>query len=235
VRCDAYSAPSSSALPYWYEGDDDGGGRGLCTVLRVSFGGWSEERVRKVIGESWVGWCELLEVGEEDASSSTSTTTSLSSSVLASVCEDDESDFGSEVEVGMGTSMEMDPASSFVLPTLDFSSSFLASPPAPMPILTYSDTSTVDLSTSESSWGYPSLSSSSSSASESDPDTDAFSDTSLSDFGSDLDLDSLHSSWAHIQPQPSSGGFGFGFSSAFVGRLNSAAAAGGEEPRVDMF
>jgi hypothetical protein len=243
VRCDAYSAPSSSALPYWYEGDDDGGGRGLCTVLRVSFGGWGEERVRKVIGESWVGWCELLEVGEEDASASTSTTTSLSSSVSASVCQDDESDFGSEVEVGMGTSMEIDPASSFVLPTLDFSSSFLASPPAPMPIFsprrTYSDTSTVDLSTSESSWGYPSLSSSSSSASpsESDSDTDAFSDTSLSDFGSDLDLDSLHSSWAHIQPQPSSssGGFGFGFSSAFVGRLNSAAAAGGEEPRVDMF
>jgi hypothetical protein len=211
----------------------------VCTVLRVSFGGWSEGRVRSVIGESWVGWCELLEVGEGDATTtSSSATTSLSSSVSGSVSEDDESEFGSEVEVGMGTSMEIDPASSFVLPTLDFSSSFLASPPAHMPILsprrTHSDTGTVDLSTS--GWGYPSLSSSS--ASESDSDTDAFSDTSLSDFGSYSDSYSdLHSSWAHIQPQPSSsGGFGFGFSSAFVGRLNSAAAsAGGEEPRVDMF
>ncbi|KIM87455.1 hypothetical protein PILCRDRAFT_814981 [Piloderma croceum F 1598] len=241
VRCDAYSAPSSSASPYWYERDDGGG---VCTVLRVSFGGWSEERVRGVIGESWVGWCELLEVAGEDASSSTSTTTtSLSSSVSGSVSEDDESEFGSEVEVGMGTAMEIDPASSFVLPTLDFSSSFLASPPASMPILsphrTHNDMSTVNSSTS--SWGYPSLSSSSSSASasESDSDTDAFSDTSLSDFGSDSDSNSdlgLHSSWAHIQPLPSSssGGFGFGFSSAFVGRLNSA-AAGEEEPRVDMF
>jgi hypothetical protein len=206
-------------------------------VLRVSFGGWSEGRVRSVIGESWVGWCELLEVGEGDTTSS-SATTSLSSSVSGSVSEDDESEFGSEVEVGMGTSMEIDPATSFVLPTLDFSSSFLASPLAHMPIVspprTHSDTSTVDLSTS--SWGYPSLSSSAS-ASEYDSDTDAFSDTSLSDFGTYSDSYSyLHSSWAHIQPQPSSSSFGFGFYSAFVGRLKPAAAsAGGEEPRVDMF
>jgi len=227
--------------PYWYEENDGGVGRSVCTVLRVSFGGWNEERVRGVIGESWVGWCELLEVGGEDAFSSS---TSLSSSVSGSISEDDGSQFGSEVEMGMGTSMEIDPASSFVLPTLDFSSSFLAfSPPAP-PRSTHSDTSTVDLSRSTSTSSYTLLPSSSSSSSsafeyESDSDTDAFSDTSLSDFGSYSDSDLL-SSWAHIQPPPPSlsGGFGFGFSSAFVERLDSAAAAASareEEPRVDMF
>ncbi|KAJ7429719.1 hypothetical protein B0H11DRAFT_2141532 [Mycena galericulata] len=116
---------------------------GVCTVLRVAFAGWSKAAVRGVIGESGTGWCVLEEVrndaydaDEEDAFSETS-------SILS----------------GMGTPPEdaahaMDPAQSFVLPTLDFSSSFLAAsgsaPRAPDPFRRSNSNSN---SSSGSGWG----------------------------------------------------------------------------------
>ncbi|KAJ7478642.1 hypothetical protein B0H11DRAFT_1864369 [Mycena galericulata] len=108
---------------------------GVCTVLRVAFAGWSKAAVRGVIGESGTGWCVLEEVrndaydaDEEDAFSETS-------SILS----------------GMGTPPEdaahaMDPAQSFVLPTLDFSSSFLAASGSPDPFRRSN-------SSSSSGWG----------------------------------------------------------------------------------
>ncbi|KAJ6631335.1 hypothetical protein B0H10DRAFT_1938237 [Mycena sp. CBHHK59/15] len=105
-----------------------GAGAGVCTVLRVEFAGWTQAEVRGVIGESGTGWCVLEETRgvrgteqshdayaydeDDDASSETS-------SVLSGL--------GFEDPHPMPPRVDIDPAQSFVLPTLDFSSSFLAS------------------------------------------------------------------------------------------------------------
>ncbi|KAJ6593160.1 hypothetical protein B0H19DRAFT_1365305 [Mycena capillaripes] len=93
--------------------------RGVCTILKVEFVGWSKAAVRGVIGESGTGWCVLEETrggaaeheSDEDAFSDTS-------SILSGM-----DGFG----VPQPQAIAIDPAQSFVLPTLEFSSSFLAS------------------------------------------------------------------------------------------------------------
>ncbi|KAJ6593159.1 hypothetical protein B0H19DRAFT_1204918 [Mycena capillaripes] len=93
--------------------------RGVCTILKVEFVGWSKAAVRGVIGESGTGWCVLEEThgdaaeheSDEDAFSDTS-------SILSGM---------DDLEDPHPQAIAMDPAQSFVLPTLDFSSSFLAS------------------------------------------------------------------------------------------------------------
>ncbi|KAJ6497307.1 hypothetical protein C8R45DRAFT_982543 [Mycena sanguinolenta] len=107
VVCEAYSHGAAHA-----NGEDD------CTVLKVSFRGWSKAAVRGVIGESGTGWCVLEETHHgaaspalfEDADSDVDDALSDSSSIH----EQEQHPVGA-----------MDPAQSFVLPTLDFSSAFL--------------------------------------------------------------------------------------------------------------
>ncbi|KAJ7750140.1 hypothetical protein DFH07DRAFT_828311 [Mycena maculata] len=98
VACSAYS---SSAAP-----------RGVCTVLKVEFRGWSKAAVRGVIGESGTGWCVLEEAAPDSR-------------------EDDEDAFSDTSSVLSGMEDAIDPAQSFVLPTLDFSSAFRAASASP--------------------------------------------------------------------------------------------------------
>ena len=108
-----------------------GGAEGVCTMLKVEFVGWTKAEVRSVIGEGGTGWCVLEEVkaSPEPAISSFSDFDdddlfSDVSSVLSGVVGD--SGRASPLPV-MSANMEVDPAQSFILPTLDFSSSFLSS------------------------------------------------------------------------------------------------------------
>ncbi|EIN08024.1 hypothetical protein PUNSTDRAFT_53324 [Punctularia strigosozonata HHB-11173 SS5] len=87
-----------------------GDATGMCTVLKVCFQGWTREEVRAVIGEAGTGWCALEEVRDDEE--------------VDSVVDDDAlSDV--ESQAPLPPPVAMDPAQSFVLPTLDFSSSHL--------------------------------------------------------------------------------------------------------------
>ncbi|KAF7362503.1 hypothetical protein MVEN_00598000 [Mycena venus] len=109
------SGRAASAAPAYASSAD---ARGVCTILKVEFVGWSKAEVRGVIGESGTGWCVLEEArgrgtaayedDDDDAFSETS-------SILSGIVE----------EIAPVPAVAMDPAQSFVLPTLDFSSSFL--------------------------------------------------------------------------------------------------------------
>ena len=117
VTCDAYSS--------------GGEHEGVCTVLRVAFEGWTQAEVRSVIGESGTGWCELIERDRGESSS---------------ILDDDEiSESGTSDLSSVEGRQEhehqdvlLDPSQSVVLPTLDFSSSFLAVSPSP-PLLSRTD------------------------------------------------------------------------------------------------
>ena len=102
-----------------------GGARGA-GVLRVRFAGWSVHAVRGILGEAATGWCVLEEeprAEEEEEERSRE--------------EEMMSDVGNSSAVApdglaeLNLNSPVDPAYSFVLPTLDFSS---ASPAAPTPI-----------------------------------------------------------------------------------------------------
>ncbi|KAG2140969.1 uncharacterized protein EDB93DRAFT_1089736, partial [Suillus bovinus] len=119
-----------------------------CTILRVTFAGWTAAQVRSVTGESGQGWCALEEVHSDAMSASSqmsaiddqeipSSPKSVASSVefgSASLSELDygnDADIGSDIELdsddwdyGIGLSPFPDVQDNFVLPTLDFSSSF---------------------------------------------------------------------------------------------------------------
>ncbi|KAF7350830.1 hypothetical protein MSAN_01644900 [Mycena sanguinolenta] len=107
VVCEAYSHGASHV-----------NGEGECTVLKVSFRGWSKAAVRGVIGESGTGWCVLEETRHGTASPA------LFEDVDSDV-DDALSDASSVHEQQRQPVIAMDPAQSFVLPTLDFSSAFL--------------------------------------------------------------------------------------------------------------
>ncbi|KAF8274262.1 hypothetical protein EI94DRAFT_1523968, partial [Lactarius quietus] len=86
-----------------------GGVRGA-GVLRVHFSGWSAHAVRGVLGEAATGWCILEEERADE----------FGDEELDAVL----SDFGSPPEIAeLNLSSPIDPAYSFVLPTLDFSAS----------------------------------------------------------------------------------------------------------------
>ncbi|KAG1768601.1 hypothetical protein EV702DRAFT_1144144 [Suillus placidus] len=119
-----------------------------CTILRVTFAGWTAAKVRGVTGESGQGWCALEEVYSDTMSASSqisaiddeevlSSPQSVASSIepdSASLSELDfgkDADVGSDIELdsddwdfGLGLSPSPDVQDNFVLPTLDFSSSF---------------------------------------------------------------------------------------------------------------
>ncbi|KAL0576211.1 hypothetical protein V5O48_005778 [Marasmius crinis-equi] len=106
---------------------------GVCTILKVEFVGWTLPQVRGVIGEAGTGWCVL----EEEH-----TPRSLEE-------DDDNLSDASSILSGISTPFETEPVSaspelvtdSFVLPTLDFSSSFLGAEPRPTESPTLSRTS----------------------------------------------------------------------------------------------
>lgn len=103
VQCSAYAERPDS--------------QGVCTILKVEFAGWTKAEVRSVIGESGTGWCALEEITnrQEDDEDAFSDTSSLLSGLS-----------GEDV---MGSPFAVEPAQSLVLPTLDFSSSFVATSP----------------------------------------------------------------------------------------------------------
>lgn len=117
-----------------------GQGEGLCTILKVEFVGWTAAEVRSVIGESGTGWCALEEVqGAIDTSNMRSheedSDSSETSSILSGLTADDS--FVAPTE----PPPYIDPSSSFVLPTLDFSSSFvntIRSTPSTPPVVSRS-------------------------------------------------------------------------------------------------
>ncbi|KAJ7650938.1 hypothetical protein FB45DRAFT_732083 [Roridomyces roridus] len=107
VLCSAYSSTA--------------GPEGVCTVLKVEFVGWSKAAVRGVIGESGTGWCVLEETSrrrgyemEDDDDDGAFSDTSSILSEMDSSPPSEAAAFG------------MDPSQWFVLPTLDFSSSFFS-------------------------------------------------------------------------------------------------------------
>ncbi|KAG5642400.1 hypothetical protein DXG03_002832 [Asterophora parasitica] len=145
-----------------------GGADGVCTMLKVEFVGWTKAEVRSVLGESGTGWCVLEEVKTSEANgmaifSEDEDDLSDTSSILSGSFEDGLTDYVDLIAVG-----EVDPSHSLLLPTLDFSSSFLASTPSFTPprraasssLQTFVDSdSGFDLcsSHSESSWIGPPL------------------------------------------------------------------------------
>ena len=182
VLCSAYSHGTST--------------EGVCTVLKVEFVGWTKAEVRSVIGESGSGWCVLEEVRRKDSEEDLFSETS---SVLSG------EDEGSRDSV-----VGMDPARSFVLPTLDFSSSFLAtSSLSPAPSRSLSRTpSDIDL------FSYA----------NSESDSDSWSDESSS---------YLSSTDSQVDP-PSINGW-FGFSSEFARRTGAEQMVSQYEPRESVF
>jgi len=210
------------------ECDTYGDSQGVCMILRVSFTGWSAAEVRSVIGESGTGWCELYEVRTDTGtiSSSASDIGSEDGNMSDMSLFDGDESVGAPFEADLD---RMDPSQSFVLPTLDFSSSFLASPTSLRPRSPSFGTSS-HLSESDIDLF---------SCTSSEVDVDSRSSSSSSDCGDSL-TSSIHGSsfsgdGSWMQAQPSwYGSSRFGFSSEFVGRLGSELDAG-VEPREYMF
>ena len=82
-----------------------GDANGLCTVLRIEFSGWSEDAVKGVLGDAGRGWCRIIEIRDYEPKSLVEDPLALART--------------SSID-------DHDPATSVVLPTLDFSASFHA-------------------------------------------------------------------------------------------------------------
>ncbi|TCD70592.1 hypothetical protein EIP91_002622 [Steccherinum ochraceum] len=126
VSCSAYGDPS-----------------GMCTILEVRFDGWSEHQVRSVLGEAGMGWCVMEEIRKEDEVEDQV----AMEEILANMDTDAEAEktgFSSPLTPSSPDHLEIDPSTSFVLPTLDFSASFpvqsntwASPPPTPLDDLTF--------------------------------------------------------------------------------------------------
>jgi hypothetical protein len=90
-------------------------GQGTCTTINVIFEGWTREMVLGVIGEAGKGWCVLKEVytAPVDKNAPMSLDTSLTS-------------LSTQSSVNPGPEMTSVADHEFIMPTLDFSSSFIA-------------------------------------------------------------------------------------------------------------
>jgi len=125
VRCSAFSQGHHHRKRH-KSGDSDASDEGVCTILKVEFVGWSKAEVRSVIGESGTGWCVLEDVLHEEDEG----LTEMESVSFRSSEEDQSSNESLGLGVFGGSGVEMiDPSESLVLPTLDFSSSFVSSSP----------------------------------------------------------------------------------------------------------
>ena len=161
---------------------------GVCTILRVEFAGWTEAEVRGVIGESGTGWCVLDERRTEVEDDETSSIFSEMSSQPGSRDENLNASVDSMAEC-------IDPAKSFVLPTLDFSSSFVGGTKTPCSVSSDTDLYNIDPgSISDTEWD------------------------SYSNFSSEAGSDPL--AHRHNPPLSQSSSW-FGFSSDFTQRATS--------------
>ena len=126
VTCSAYSQGHTRKLPSHLISDEADAEQeeGVCTVLKVTFEGWSKAEVRSVIGESGTGWCVLEEVRHDDSDDE-----GMADSVLDSISEGEELTHSVWSSPSSPTPFDMGPreseTQSFIFPTLDFSSSFL--------------------------------------------------------------------------------------------------------------
>ena len=178
-----------------------GGARGA-SVLRVRFAGWSAHAVRGILGEAATGWCVLEEerAEDEECANSEPEEGALSLSEVGSPVAQDGPGIAE-----LNLSSPIDPAYSFVLPTLDFSASAASlSPPI------HSPSGGVDLPFSDMA------------SSISPSDTDVFSDLGyMSDGGFSGGSDSpgwIEPPDALYSPRTPSWA-GLSFSSAFSQRL----------------
>ncbi|KLO18867.1 hypothetical protein SCHPADRAFT_899429 [Schizopora paradoxa] len=202
-----------------------GDASGLCTVLRIEFAGWTEAMVRKVIGESGKGWCRIVELYDDDAGYET-TGDLQSESGLSSIMEsnaDDASIFGLRDH----TDHIMDSAHSFILPTLDFSSSFVANGRPEMPSRAPSFTGNTDVEFDAISSGMSSAFASTESLSDLAFETNV---SLRSPRSSDVEWGSVSYPTRQISEvdDVSSSNSWIAFSSDFVTRSNS-------EPRENLF
>lgn len=178
------------------------GTEGVCTILKLEFPGWTKAEVRSVIGESGTGWCVLEEVGKDNEEDT---------SILSDMSDEEETDDNLNRDIHIMHGME-DPGHSFVLPTLDFSSSLTLAPP---PLSSPSPSIGVDMfSGSELSW------------------SDVGSD--CSDLSDPSSHSSDSSSGIRVDPPSENGWFGFSFSSDFA-RRQSQYSDIQEGPREEMF
>jgi hypothetical protein len=130
VNCSAYAHGTIGAAEY----TDEARGASVCTVLKVEFVGWRKEEVRAVIGESGTGWCVL----EEQRIGSSSASSLCSDEEIDGVCMDEDhhsetsSIISEDTSDAMSSMMDDEAIShSFVMPTLDFSSSFMSNISSP--------------------------------------------------------------------------------------------------------
>ena len=123
VQCSAYSeGDAHRKRPEASEGGTSSE-EGVCTILKVEFVGWSKAEVRSVIGESGTGWCVLEEVLQDEDEGLTD------AGVFSPVSSEEEL---SDESLALSPGVEMtDPSESFIIPTLDFSSSFNSTPSSP--------------------------------------------------------------------------------------------------------
>jgi hypothetical protein len=177
-----------------------GGARGA-SVLRVRFAGWSACAVRGIIGEAATGWC-ILEEERAEYECGDSEAEECLSDIGSDVAPDDPG----IAELNLNSAI--DPAYSFVLPTLDFSAS-AAPPPINPPSDAAADLPFSDMASKVSS-----------------SDVDTFSDLGyMSDEGSSGGSGGSTDSHGWIEPpdalysSPTPSWAGLSFSSAFSRRL----------------
>ncbi|KAH9857589.1 hypothetical protein C2E23DRAFT_720039 [Lenzites betulinus] len=206
IRCEARGDPS-----------------GLCTVLEVRFEGWTANRVRSILGEAGTGWCILEEVWrDQDRVEAEEMDAALET--LSSSESETESRAGLASLSGLSdmngswdaSSAGMDPARSFVLPTLDFSASFAAPAWTLPPGASRMPTSASDLHL-HNEWSEI---------------EDGLSSPGSFDYDMGSDGESVDSAWRGLSsraPLPSEDSW-IGFSSHFSERMRAS-----NEPREELF
>jgi hypothetical protein len=122
-RLDAANAWDRGAVCEGYGTAATGEDTGLCSVLRIKFSGWTLEMVKEVIGEAGIGWCELEQV---PLAPKTVVTTSTPSTSVVSDPLDEPLPLQpvSPISSRLDQALVDEATSSFIMPTLDFSSSF---------------------------------------------------------------------------------------------------------------
>ena len=123
VQCSAYSQGNAHRKRSEASEGSDSSEEGVCTILKVEFVGWSKAEVRSVIGESGTGWCVLEEVLHEEDEGFTDMGT-----LSPGLSEEEFRTESPALSSGVGMT---DPSESFIIPTLDFSSSFNSIPSSP--------------------------------------------------------------------------------------------------------
>ncbi|TFY59926.1 hypothetical protein EVJ58_g5467 [Rhodofomes roseus] len=200
VKCEAHGDPS-----------------GLATLLELTFEGWDEKRVRSVLGEAGQGWCTIEEVWKDREAEEQQ----AMDDALETMSTPEES-MHPDWHIGV----EIDPARSMVLPTLDFSASF----PIASPMALSRQPSDLSIPDALSDFAFHNAWTASHSPTSddmhSDSDIDKFSESDVSESSwvqtmYQPDLSAVH---AHA---PASERSWFGFSSEFMGRM--------EGPTEDMF